>query len=71
MINPCARPRLGVRRSAKRRDSACFLRNGFQILDDRPAFFFGQQRSDDAVSARAILEGMTRIRISPQSRVHR
>jgi hypothetical protein len=53
---PWSFPSHSVRRTTERRDTAGFLRNGFQILDQRPALRVGKQRADDTVSDRAILE---------------
>ena len=52
-------------------DSAIFFRYGFQVLDDCPALFVGQQRSDDAIPERAVLEGVALVRISGQRGVHK
>src|SRR4029077_10702061 len=56
--------------TAKRRDATGFLGNGFQILDERLALIIGQQRANNALTARTTLEGVTGVRVPEQCGVH-
>src|ERR1700720_3276673 len=59
-----------LREAAKGRDPTRLLRNGFQVLDEGPAPVLSEQRADDPLTARTILEGMTGVRVPQQRGVH-
>ena len=55
---------------AERRHPAGRFRDGLQVFDQRPTLIVGEQRSNDAVSARAVLERVTGVRVSRQLGIH-